>query len=286
MSKILSIGDNVVDCYLDDGICYPGGDAVNVAVHAKRCGAARVRYAGIFGDDPESDHIIDCLTREGVEVDLSRRMYARSSHPGVRLDENMDRIFVGGPRNTAQQIARMELTVNELKQAGEFDLCHTTCYAMLEHELPTLSGVIDISFDFSTYYREDYIAQVAPYVKYAFFSGQNLSSEDEISLAGNCLSQGVSYVIVTHASEGAKLYTGSEVHYCPAVSIQPVDAMGAGDSFIAAFLVAALDHESIDNVLSKACAYAAGNCLSPGAFGYPMKLPPDYVHRIDEVRQK
>ena len=32
--KLICIGDNVVDCYLDEGVCYPGGDAVNVAVHA------------------------------------------------------------------------------------------------------------------------------------------------------------------------------------------------------------------------------------------------------------
>ena len=52
--KLICIGDNVVDCYLDEGVCYPGGDAVNVAVHAKRCGAEKVTYMGVFGNDAEA----------------------------------------------------------------------------------------------------------------------------------------------------------------------------------------------------------------------------------------
>lgn len=33
--RIIGIGDNVVDCYLDQGLYYPGGNCVNVAVNAK-----------------------------------------------------------------------------------------------------------------------------------------------------------------------------------------------------------------------------------------------------------
>ena len=29
--KLIAVGDNVTDCYLDEGIYYPGGNAVNVA---------------------------------------------------------------------------------------------------------------------------------------------------------------------------------------------------------------------------------------------------------------
>ena len=36
---LLTLGDNVVDRYLERGVLYPGGNAVNVAVHGRRCGA-------------------------------------------------------------------------------------------------------------------------------------------------------------------------------------------------------------------------------------------------------
>ena len=34
--KLIAVGDNVTDCYLDEGIYYPGGNAVNVAVDCKK----------------------------------------------------------------------------------------------------------------------------------------------------------------------------------------------------------------------------------------------------------
>ena len=36
--KMIAVGDNVVDCYLDDHVYYPGGNAVNVAVNCRRDG--------------------------------------------------------------------------------------------------------------------------------------------------------------------------------------------------------------------------------------------------------
>ena len=55
--KIIAVGDNVTDCYLDQGVYYPGGNAVNVAVHCKRNGVEDVNYLGIFGDDDKAEHI-------------------------------------------------------------------------------------------------------------------------------------------------------------------------------------------------------------------------------------
>ena len=37
--KVLGIGDNVVDKYLNLGLMFPGGNALNVAVFAHRYGA-------------------------------------------------------------------------------------------------------------------------------------------------------------------------------------------------------------------------------------------------------
>ena len=36
MARILGIGDNVVDCFLDRRIMYPGGQAMNIAVFLMR----------------------------------------------------------------------------------------------------------------------------------------------------------------------------------------------------------------------------------------------------------
>ena len=49
--KMIAVGDNVVDCYLDDHVYYPGGNAVNVAVNCRRDGIEDVAYIGMFGND-------------------------------------------------------------------------------------------------------------------------------------------------------------------------------------------------------------------------------------------
>ena len=54
----LGFGDNVVDRYEHIHTMYPGGNAVNFAVYAKKCGAARSAYMGIFGNDAAAEHVI------------------------------------------------------------------------------------------------------------------------------------------------------------------------------------------------------------------------------------
>ena len=98
---LIAVGDNVTDCYLDEGAFYPGGNAVNVAVNCKRNGAEEAAYLGVFGNDINAQHLKDCLEKEGVRYDLSRTVIIQSSQPGVTLDENGDRIFVEGPKRTA-----------------------------------------------------------------------------------------------------------------------------------------------------------------------------------------
>lgn len=68
-------------------------------------------------------------------------------------------------------------------------------------------------------------------------------------------------------------------------NIRPVDAldtMGAGDSYITAFVVSCLSHgwskkqpldaEIIRDAMEFAADYSAKNCLKPGGFGFEHKL--------------
>ena len=49
--KLLGLGDNVMDAYLFRGELYPGGNAANVAVLAKRAGAEKSGYIGVLATD-------------------------------------------------------------------------------------------------------------------------------------------------------------------------------------------------------------------------------------------
>ena len=181
--KLIAVGDNVTDCYLDEGIYYPGGNAVNVAVDCKRDGAEKVNYIGVFGNDDRADYIRACMEEEGVTCERSRKVFAPTCQPGVKINEEGDRIFVGGIRDTCQHLFSIRLQREDLEVIKEYDICHTSCYSNLEYELETLSRVCKVSFDFSDEHDDDYMKRVCPFVTYAFFSGSDMSEEEIHALA-------------------------------------------------------------------------------------------------------
>ncbi len=267
---MIGVGDNVVDCYLDQRKYYPGGNAVNVAVNCRRNGAFPVGYMGVFGDDPEAEHIRRCLTAEGVSWERSRRVYAASGHPAVSLSPDGDRVFVGGPKDTAQHILRIRLTPADLDYIGGFDLCHTSCYSGIEPELAALASRTAVSFDFSTRSEDEYIRAVCPHLRYAFFSGAALTRERLDSIIETCHGCGTEVVGVTLGSRGALFSRGGERFFQPVVPAKTVvDTMGAGDSFIAGFLSRFHGSGDMASALGYAAERAAATCGFFGGFGYP-----------------
>ncbi|MHA1954050.1 MAG: PfkB family carbohydrate kinase [Candidatus Heimdallarchaeaceae archaeon] len=67
MLKIAGLGNNTVDKYVNQGMMYPGGNAVNVAVLAKRYGL-ETSYVGWLGNDIYGKLIFNSLEEEGVDT--------------------------------------------------------------------------------------------------------------------------------------------------------------------------------------------------------------------------
>ncbi|MGD9939928.1 MAG: PfkB family carbohydrate kinase [Clostridia bacterium] len=268
--KMIGVGDNVVDCYLDQKMYYPGGNAVNVAVNCRRNGAEPVAYMGVFGDDLEADHLKWALDQEGVSFERSRKVYAASGHPGVNLTADGDRVFVGGPLDTAQHVFRIRLTKADLEYVAGFDVCHTSCYSGIEPELPQLAGSIDVSFDFSTHSDDGYIASVSPFVRLAFFSGAALTETRMDSIIRTCHEAGTEIVGITLGERGALFsWKGERFHQPVKPAASVIDTMGAGDSFIAGFLTRFYEGDAITTALEYAADRAAVTCGFYGGFGYP-----------------
>lgn len=268
--RFIAVGDNVVDCYLDQKTYYPGGNAVNVAVGCKRLGAwDTVAYMGVLGNDKEADHLTWALEQEGIAFDRCRRVYAPSGHPGVKLVDG-DRVFVGGPKNTAQHIVRIRLMPEDLEYIGTFDICHTSCYSSIEYELKQIRERSDISFDFSSdFQNKDYLARVCPFVRIAFFSGSHLSDGELDGLIQTVHGHGTEIVGITLGSRGA-LFSRNGERFSQGVKPveKVVDTMGAGDRFIAGFLSRFAARDAMPQALDFAAEAAAEACLEPGGFGY------------------
>lgn len=268
---MIAVGDNVVDCYLDDGVYYPGGNAVNVAVNCKRDGLTDVAYIGMFGDDEKAAHLKWALTQEGVRFERARTMYAISGSPSVQLVDG-DRVFGPRPTNTAQHLARVRLTEEDLAYIASFGLCHTSCFSSLEYELPALKAVCQVSFDFSDQWTPEYLERVCPYLTYGFFSGADLTDAQIDELIDCCHALGTPVVGVTLGSRGALFSENGRRCRQGVKLVDAVDTMGAGDSFIAGFLTRRILGDGMEEALDYAATVAAQSCLIRGSFGYPHPL--------------
>ena len=68
--KLLGLGDNVMDAYLFRGELYPGGNAANVAVLAKRAGAEKSGYIGVLATDAAGGHFTPAPGRRSYSLQL------------------------------------------------------------------------------------------------------------------------------------------------------------------------------------------------------------------------
>ena len=266
--KLIAVGDNVTDCYINDNVYYPGGNAVNVAVNCKRDGAEKAAYIGIFGNDENADWIQKCLAKEQIDTSRSRKVYAHSAQPKVILKDG-DRVFAAGKRDSCQHLFSIHLVAEDLEIIKDFDICHTSCYSNIEYELEALSQICDVSFDFSDKRGEKYLERVCPYITYAFFSGSDLNEEECQILLKLAVSKGAKICGITRGSKGSLFFDGTDFYTQGIVKTEVIDTMGAGDSFIAGFLTNYGDTKNIKKALSFASAKAAATCRVHGGFGYP-----------------
>jgi len=84
---------------------------------------------------------------------------------------------------------------------------------------------------------------------------------------------GPEIVLVTRGEQGAILYDGNKFYHQPIVPIKKiVDTLGAGDAFLASFMVDYLSEISLEIALENAAKSAAKTCSFYGAFGHGAEL--------------
>jgi fructoselysine 6-kinase len=267
---LLGIGDNVVDFYRDRGEFFPGGNAVNVPVLAKRYGLSRAGYIGLIGSDIEGAHVRDSLAREGIWIDRLRQAVGPNGKAVVSLDDKGDRVFLGSNKGGIQRALSLRMDAEDIEAIGSFRNVHTSVFSYLESELPKVRAHAEtLTFDFSTHRDPAYIASVAPHITGAFLSGSGLSDTDIDDLIQYVSGLGVATVGVTRGSDGAFWLADGRRYRQGIKPANVVDTLGAGDSFLAGYLTGVLSGRPVEAALDFAAECAAATCGYFGAFGYP-----------------
>ncbi|MDL2295425.1 PfkB family carbohydrate kinase [Lachnospiraceae bacterium OttesenSCG-928-E19] len=275
-TNVLGFGDNVVDIYENTHMMYPGGNCVNLCAYSKMFGGNRAAYMGYFGSDDIAEFVISVLHDLEIEMVKCKQLVGENGWSKCTLMEG-DRVFgdynEGGVRGKTPYI----LDRFDLEYMQQFDFVHTGNYCYTESQLkPMKEAGIKVSFDFSDDSSPGYYEKYAPYVTYAFcsFDGSEEEAKEHIKFIH---ALGPELVSVTRGSKGCIMYDGEEFYIQPATLIEEVvDTMGAGDSFLTAFMNCYIDLSkkgiekptAIRTSLEEASKFAAHVCTLNGAFGY------------------
>jgi fructoselysine 6-kinase len=264
MVCILGLGDNTVDTDVKAGLQFPGGNAVNVAVFARRAGAL-AGYLGCIGDDAAGRLVHDALVVEGVDVSRLRIRKGANARALI-VYEDGDRRFLGSRPGVRGQYA---LEAKDFAYIASFDLTHSSVFSDLDADLPRIRSAAPLlSFDFSSHWTDRLLQDFLPLLDIAFLSAPNMDDAVCARLLRDCLGCGAKLVVVTRGARGAMAADQTGVSQQDALPTEIVDTLGAGDGFIAGFLIARLRHDTVPASLRAGAIMAARVCTWRGGFGY------------------
>lgn len=262
-SRLPTPGETITDAEFSR---HPGGKGANQALAARRMGAD-VQLVARVGDDPEADLALELLRDGGVDLSRCRRVAATPT--GVALivvdDSGENQIVVAPGANrtlTSADIAvgdadvvvcQLEVPVSAVRAAAErapFTILNAAPARPLDLELLALCDVIVVN-------------------------------QTEAEFYGTAL-DGADLVITTLGAEGAVAFRKEiEIARAPSPSVETVDTVGAGDTFVGALAVEMANGTPLDAALRIACAAAALATTRRGAqASIPMRAE---VERLLEV---
>ncbi|WP_411034616.1 ribokinase [Shinella sp. BYT-45] len=250
-----------------------GGKGANQALAARRA-CSIVRMAGAVGDDRMASQALALLADAAVDLNgvRSAAEATGTAHILVAADgENVIVVVPGANGTVTDEDARRTLAA---MSRGD--------YLMLQFEIPNpaieaaLAGakakgvisIVNIAPFSAAAKRLGALADilVANETEFDLFVGKGELSDEEREAAMQRLhAESGQTIIVTLGADGVVAIRKNEIHRAAGLAIEPVDTVGAGDTFCG-YLAASLDAGlSFKQALRRAAVAGSLACLKPGA---------------------
>lgn len=264
-----------------------GGAESNVACHLTRLGVGAA-WVSAVGDDSFGQAVLDTIRSFGVDVSRVRVDATRPT--GLYVKEASPH---GSPvryYRRGSAASGMGLEMIDRLGLGEVKLVHLSgitaalsdsCLALMRELLRRPRQGFRISFDLN--WRPALWADRDPRVlrELADMADIVLAGSDEAELVWGTgdparlrqLLPGPASLVVKHGADGATLLEGGSSHFEPALKVEVVEPVGAGDAFAAGFLAATLADQTPSVRLRAGHLQAASALLTAEDVGDP--LPDD-----------
>ena len=234
--KFAAVGSNCIDYYenLNGGTAFPGGGPVNMAVYAARLGAQSA-YVGPVGSDPFGDLLRRAVAEKGVDVSRLRQKPGKTAVTQVLLEDG-DRVLGDYDEGV---LADYRLSPEDLDFLQGFDVVVCDLWGKVGGQFRELQARgVPTAFDGADRPEDPACQEALPYTDYLFFSAREDTPALRRQMQGYAAG-GPKLVTATLGERGSLCWDGERFHSfgvapCP----QVVDTLGAGDSYIAGFLVA------------------------------------------------
>jgi ribokinase len=247
-----------------------GGKGANQALAARRAGAS-VRHVSAVGSDHFAEQALALLAEAGVDLSTIRRVPGATGIAMIFVDaegENVIAILPGA--NGAVSPADADAALQILAPSD---------IVLLQQEVP--QAATERAMDIARARGATTIFNTAPFLpetpalakkaaivvcnetEFALLCGQAHGPIDAIMT--NWAKSNNQTLIVTLGGDGVKTATPDHFFHVPALSIEPVDTVGAGDTFCG-YLGAGLDTGlPLELAVRRAAVAASLACLKAGA---------------------
>lgn len=247
-----------------------GGKGANQALAARRAGAD-VRMFAAAGTDSFADEALKLLRADGVDLSSVRIVEGPTGIAMIFVDtagENVIAILPGA--NGTMSAADADAALDGLGIGSVLMLQQEIPQAATERalELGKAQGVVSILNTAPFLPTTKAVAERASIVianetEFQLLTGAGLDRLDA-AMADWARAQNQT-VIVTLGGDGARAATPEGSFAVPALKVEPVDTVGAGDTFCG-YLAAGLDRGlSLEEAMRRAAVAASLACLKPGA---------------------
>lgn len=249
----------------------PGGKGANQALAARRAGA-EVKMVGAVGNDAFAGEALALLRDGGVDLSKVRTTETATGIASILVEADGENIIAVVPGGNG------EVNEDDVAAAG----LAAGDYLLLQHEIPL--GTVEAALTAARQTSAISLLNTAPFRKEAAGllgkADYVIANETEFDLYAEALCLGGAdrearmrdfaettgrTVVVTLGAEGVVAATPTDFLRAEGLTIDPVDTVGAGDTFCGYLAAGLASGLNLADALRRAAVAGSLACLKPGA---------------------
>ena len=246
MKKTLAMADNCIDVYYKLDRYYLTGNSIDFALNYKDMGGD-VTEMTILGNDVFAMALEERLKEKGIPLRVLNRVDKPTGMATMDIVDG-DKKHLNFEGNAMNYI---ELSPEDLEFIKGFDIVYAERWTKIGRYIKDLKvpGQIYV-YDFSKRLEQESNDEILPYLDYAFFS---YDRDDNYirEFMKKSREKGAKAVIAMLGEQGSIAYDGERFYSMPAENVKVVNTVGAGDSYIAAFMYGISLGEDIESCMRR-----------------------------------